>query len=276
MVIPMPADFQKALREVQHQDLNSPQRLFLIAIAEHMILLFAQYQWGGEWEEYGVVLYNTDNQNSHSAATKKFASNAIMQDLCRLSCMLEFAMHYFVQSVWWPTWTNLIADALSRLLDVNGATIPAMQQEFDMLNAKLARPYVLVSHKQTCETLIVWVRQVRSAFTAAGPIHMAAEQLMLQMMSQWEVTPEEAGETVATANTTAAQGSNTDAAAMSAKEELRLEREVMTIADMKAWCRSEEPALSCAYVGSGSCVGTMRAIRTRLWRPTWASEVQQA
>ena len=137
LMIHMPAALQAALRSVQHRDPDDVQRLFMISIAEHMVLLFAQYQWGGEWADYGIVLYNTDNQNSHSAAMKKFSGNEIMQDLCRLSCMLEFALKHFVQSVWWPTWTNLIGDTISRMLDSQGKVIPAVRREFAILNGKL-------------------------------------------------------------------------------------------------------------------------------------------
>ena len=87
-----------------------------------------------------MVLFATDNQNACTWSNAGFANNEMAQDLCRLISSLSFTECHTVQSMWWPTYINKLADLISRMVDANGVEIPSVRQEWEVENARLETP----------------------------------------------------------------------------------------------------------------------------------------
>ena len=106
---------------------------------------------GESWRQqtqFGLVLFNTDNQNEWAWVGSIYANNELAQDLCRLISTLCVAMQHSVKALWWPTYVNTLADLISRLVDADGREIPSVREEWELENVKLDEPYRIVKGQE--------------------------------------------------------------------------------------------------------------------------------
>ena len=222
---------------------------FLISVAEHMVYVMGLLQWGKEWQSMGYTraFYNTDNQNSASWVTKGFANNDIAQELSRLGAALQALYVVHILPLWWPTTANHMADMLSRMLDEAGNPKHSVVAEFETANAKLDKPYSIVTPNAQVHDLVDWVADMKTCFDELSPIRLRTATVM---------------------GLTRPMGR----AISSMSEELKLWREAFTVQDAMDFCRSGSSSFTFAALGSGACIGTMGTLRTGHWMPRWASE----
>ena len=118
LCIPMPKAMQGAIRKAGLLPKSHPMHLFIMAVAELAVCPIAQMQWGQKWRSsnFGLALFNTDNQNAWSWLKTLFANNELAQEICRPIATFSFTGEHTVRSLWWPTYANTIADFISRLL----------------------------------------------------------------------------------------------------------------------------------------------------------------
>ena len=104
MVIHMPVALQDAIKTAGYRAATDPLRRFIIAIAEHNVMVeaIALLQWGSRWQAdcLHAAWYHTDSQNSFAWARSGFASNDIAQELCRLIGALQAVYTLHMLPVW--------------------------------------------------------------------------------------------------------------------------------------------------------------------------------
>lgn len=265
MIIQLPKVLSDVLRRKATLTKNDVRDLFMVSVAEHMVLVLAMLQWGERWKQMGlsIIKYHTDNQNSYVWTEKLFAGCELAQDLCRLIAVLEIAIGVRVVPFWVPTAVNKLGDLSSRIFRPDGTKDPAVLREFNDMNALLARPYRTVDVCEKGMQLINLVSCSADPFAVSDEI----ERQMLLLLRRciplgFDDSAEELTERL----------SSRGGSVCSMRQELEDYREGWTIEQAQAWSTSSLPAHSVGLVGGAGHIGSMGVTRAG-GRILWGSEI---
>lgn len=258
MEMPMPDVLREVISGKDDLDENDVRKQFMIAIAEHMVLIIAGLQWGARWKQLGIhtVRYCTDNQNSKSWTKSGFAGCAVAQDLCRLMCALELV--YGVQFVaeWVASLVNQLADYSTRRINKDGTTNAQMAEQFESINASLTEPYVRVEPKMVVSQLVAMVALVSDPYKLSEEMQGMLNELFAAVACDGEEASESS---VSLSRSRAGFAASHSGSAM--WSQLHEYREGWTIAQAMERCRCTQPRYSVGLVGAAAHIATMGVTR---------------
>ena len=249
MIMPLPQILSDVLKKKAEFETLDVRETFMVAIAEHLVLVFALLQWGSRWQEQGVqvIRYWTDNQNSHDWVKSMFANNALAQDLCRLIAALCLRYNLHVIPEWLSTHVNKLADLASRVYLTAISRCEKTYEEYVQTNAGLERPYDTVQEVEKTQRLINMLATTSDPFTLEEHIQQEIEAFIKECLA---VTP---------AVEETRHGGLTTQPSM--KTELHEYREAWTIDQAKAFLQGPAPGYSVALIGAAAHVATMGVTR---------------
>ena len=185
MFIPMPPLLRDILRNVKNVPDADVRREFMIAIAEFLVLPFAQIQWGEKWQQYGIILlrFLSDNTNTVSLVNKGFAGCEVAQDISRFVSAMEIVLTISTWSAYVDTTSNVMSDDGSRFWDEHGKELMANREHFEKINAQLDEPYRTVIPKEGINQMIEWFATISSPFSLSEQFDITVDTMLKQVLS---------------------------------------------------------------------------------------------
>ena len=257
LIMPIPQVLSDVLRKRAKLEPMDTRELFMVAIAEHLVLVFAMLQWGASWKASGIQLvkYWTDNQNSHAWVKSMFANNALAQDLCRLIAVLALRYDLHVVPMWLSTHDNFLADLASRVYTDAKTRCDKEYPEWVRENARLDDPYQEVDQVEPGRQLTDLIAETKDPFTLSEQLLLRMEEFLEQCLKK-----EPSGHQLHRSQDEDEQGARLPRS-LTMREELEQYRESWTIQDAKAWSRNTTKAYSVGLIGGAAQVASMGVTR---------------
>lgn len=180
MDLQMPKILQDVISRRSQLQEGDVREQFMIAIAEHLVLVFALLQWGPRWKAQGYTLirYVTDNMLSFHWTDKMFASCEAAQDLCRLIAVLCLTYGLRISPVWVDSETNEFADLRTRQWDEEGNTMKTVTERFERLNSAMDQPYSPEEPSPAIHKLVGYFAAIKSPFKLHELLTLEVEGLL--------------------------------------------------------------------------------------------------
>ena len=185
LIMPIPQVLSDVLRKKAKLEPLDIRESFMVAIAEHLVLVFALLQWGPQWKAKGITLvkYYTDNQNSHAWTLSMFANNELAQDLCRLITVLSLKYDVQVRPFWLSTHINSFADLISRIYIDASHRCEKTYSEFVDKNNDLAEPYREVEPVERIQGLIDLIARTTDPFKVSEQLLNDVDEFLQQCLT---------------------------------------------------------------------------------------------